>query len=44
MERLLEATKRSTVGDIQRACMFLERAMEVRKGCREQRREKRMKS
>ena len=37
MQRLLEAVKFSTAGDIQRAAMFLERAREVRGGCRTQR-------
>ena len=36
-QRLLEAVKISTAGDIQRAAMFLERAHEVRAGCRGQR-------
>ena len=34
MERLLEACRRSTAGDIQRAALFLERAQEVRRGNR----------
>ena len=37
MQRLLEAARLSTAGDIQRAAMFLERAREVRGGCRTQR-------
>ena len=37
MERLLEACKYSTAGDIGRAAMFLERAKEVRAGCRQDR-------
>ena len=37
MERLLEACKHSTAGDIGRAAMFLERAREVRAGCRQSR-------
>ena len=34
MQRLLEICKLSTVGDIDRASLFLERAREVRAGCR----------
>ena len=34
MQRLLEACKHSTAGDIQRAALFLERAQEVRRGNR----------
>ena len=37
MEELLEACKTSWVSDIMRARMFLERAEEVRTGCRKQR-------
>ena len=37
MQRLLEAAKLSTAGDITRAAMFLERAREIRGGCRTQR-------
>jgi len=37
MQRLLEAANLATAGDIQRAAMFLERAREVRGGCRTQR-------
>ena len=34
MQRLLEACRHSTAGDIQRAALFLERAQEVRRGNR----------
>ncbi len=34
MQRLLEAVKHSTVADIQRSALFLERAQEVRRGNR----------
>ena len=37
IERLLDAVRLSTAGDIMRAAMFLERAREVRGGCRTQR-------
>ncbi len=41
MQRLLEVCKSSKVSDIDRATLFLERAAEVRGGCREQRTESR---
>ena len=41
MERLLEACRNSTAGDIQRAALFLERAQEVRRGNRGNRTESR---
>jgi hypothetical protein len=41
MDRVLEACKSSTVADIHRASMFLERAAEIRAGCKQQRKEKR---
>jgi hypothetical protein len=37
MQRLLDAAKNSWVSDIDRASLFLERAREVRLGCRESR-------
>ena len=37
MQRLLDAAKNSWVSDIDRASMFLERAREVREGCRDSR-------
>ena len=37
VQRLLEAVKLSTAGDITRAAIFLERAREIRGGCRTQR-------
>ncbi len=37
MEKLLEACKSSWTSDIYRAALFLERAEEVRSGCRQQR-------
>ena len=37
MEKLLEACRLSSVGDIMRARLFLERAREVRAGCRQSR-------
>jgi hypothetical protein len=41
MQRLLEVCKYSKVAAIDRARLFLERASEVRGGCREQRTESR---
>ena len=41
MDRLLTAAKLSSAGDIQRAAMFLERAREIRRGCRQDRSESR---
>jgi hypothetical protein len=37
LQRLQKAVKTATTADIQRAALFLERAEEVRKGCRQQR-------
>jgi hypothetical protein len=37
MVRLGKVLARSKVSDIERACLFLEWAVEVRSGCREQR-------
>lgn len=37
MDRLMKAISLSTTADLQRAAMFLERAREVRAGCRTQR-------
>ena len=37
MQRLLDAAKNSWVSDIDRASMFLERARDVRVGCRDSR-------
>jgi len=37
MDRLMKAISLSTTADLQRAAMFLERAREVRSGCRTQR-------
>ena len=37
MQRLLDAAKNSWVSDIDRASIFLERAREVREGCRDSR-------
>lgn len=37
MQRLLAAAAESWVSDIDRAALFLERAREVREGCRESR-------
>ena len=37
MERLLTAAKLSKVSDIDRASLFLERARDVRRGCRSDR-------
>ena len=37
MQRLLDAAKNSWVSDIDRASMFLERARDVRAGCRDSR-------
>lgn len=37
MQRLLDAAKNSWVSDIDRASIFLERAREVRDGCRDSR-------
>jgi len=40
----MKACSQSTVADVERAALFLERAREIRQGCKEQRREKRLKS
>lgn len=37
MQRLIDEAKLSKIADIHRAVLFLERAREVRSGCREQR-------
>lgn len=37
MQRLIDEAKQSKIADIHRAVLFLERAREVRSGCREQR-------
>ena len=37
MERLNQAIRTATTADLQRAAMFLERAREVRAGCKNQR-------
>ena len=37
MERLNKAIQLATTADLQRAAMFLERAREIRNGCRNQR-------
>ena len=37
MQRLLDAAKNSWVSDIDRASLFLERARDVRAGCRDSR-------
>jgi hypothetical protein len=37
LERLYKAMNLSTTADLQRAAMFLERAQEIRNGCRNQR-------
>jgi hypothetical protein len=37
LERLYKAMNLSTTADLQRAAMFLERAREIRNGCRNQR-------
>ena len=37
MQSLIEEAKISKLGDVQRAVLFLQRAREVRAGCRQQR-------
>lgn len=44
MERLMKACKTAMAADIHRAADFLERAKDIRDGCREQRKDKRLKT